>query len=35
VIRQVHLQDLHAPIDRVDQADVLRQAVHRADAATR
>jgi hypothetical protein len=31
----VHLQHLHLSIDRVDQADLLRQAMHRTDAAAR
>ena len=35
VIRQRHLQDLHVPVDRVDQPRVLRQPMHRANPATR
>jgi len=31
----VHLQHLHLSIDRVDQADMPGQAMHRADAAAR
>ena len=35
VIRQMHLQHLHVPIDRGHQPRVLRQPMHRADPATR
>jgi hypothetical protein len=35
VIRQMDLQHLDLPINRVDQAGVLRQAMHRADASAR
>jgi hypothetical protein len=34
VIRQMHLQHLHVPIDRVDQPRVLRQPMHGADPTT-
>jgi hypothetical protein len=35
VIRQVHLQHFHMPIDRVDQAGVLHQSMHRANSPAR